>query len=217
MRLRAPILLLLVLAVTGIPAVAEFYTDWLWFREVGYEHVFLRSLTVRAIVATAAGLAAFAVLGGNLLLAMRALRPRPFMVATPQGPQTITVDPKSLKPLVLLAAAFISLMIGLFAGGQWESWLYFLHSVPFGTADPILGRDVSFYVFTLPLLQHLQGLLFFLLFVTTAVVVASYLLGGEVALDTVRGIFVSRPAMLHVGLLAAAFLLVLAFGATTNR
>ena len=213
MRLRAPLLLLLVLAVTGVPAIAEFYTDWLWFKEVGYEHVFLRSLTVRAVVATLAGLAAFALLAGNLILAMRALRPRPFMVATPQGPQTITVDPKSLKPLVLLAAAFVSLMIGLFAGGQWESWLYFLHGVPFGTADPILGRDVSFYVFTLPLLQHLQGLLFFLLFVTTAVVVASYLLGGEVALDTVRGIFVSRPAMLHVGLLAAAFLLVLAFGA----
>lgn len=213
MRLRAPILLLLVLAVTGVPALAEFYTDWLWFKEVGYEHVFLRSLTVRAIVATLAGLAAFAVLAGNLLLAMRALRPRPFMVATPQGPQTITVDPQSLKPLILLAAAFICLMIGLFAGGQWETWLYFLHGVPFGTADPILGRDVSFYVFTLPLFQHLQGLLFFVLFLTTAVVVASYLLGGEVAFDPARGVFVSRSAMLHVGLLAAVFLLVLAFGA----
>ena len=213
MRLRAPILLLLVLAVTGIPAVAEFYTDWLWFREVGYEHVFLRSLTVRAIVATAAGLAAFAVLGGNLLLAMRALRPRPFMVATPQGPQTITVDPKSLKPLILLAAAFISLMIGLFAGGQWETWLYFLHGVPFGKADPILGRDIGFYIFTLPLLEHVQGLLFFVFFLTTVVAVAAYLLGGEIALDPVRGVYVSKPAILHIGLLAAAFLLILAFGA----
>ena len=213
MRLRAPILLLLVLAVTGVPAFAEFYTDWLWFQEVGYEHVFLRSLTVRAIVATLAGLAAFALLAGNLLVAMRALRPRPFLVATPQGPQTITVDPKSLKPLVLLAAAFLSLMIGLFAGGQWESWLYFLHGVSFGKADPILGRDISFYIFTLPLLQHLQGLLFFLFFLTTVAVIAAYLLGGEMALDAVRGVFVSRSAMRHVGLLAAGFLLILAFGA----
>jgi hypothetical protein len=213
MRLRAPILLLLVLAVTAVPAFAEFYTDWLWFQEVGYEHVFLRSLTVRAIVATLAGLAAFALLSGNLLVAMRALRPRPFMVATPQGPQTITVDPKSLKPLVLLAAAFLSLMIGLFAGGQWESWLYFLHGVSFGKADPILGRDISFYIFTLPLLQHLQGLLFFLFFLTTVTVIAAYLLGGEMALDAVRGVFVSRSATRHVGLLAAGFLLILAFGA----
>lgn len=213
MRLRAPILLLLVLAITGIPALAEFYTDWLWFNEVGYEQVFLRSLTVRAVVAVLAGLVAFAVLAGNLLVAMRSLRPRPFMVATPQGPQAITVDPKSLKPLVLLAAAFIALMIGLFAGGQWEAWLYFIHGIPFGTADPILGRDIGFYVFKLPLLEHLQGLLFFLLFLTTVVVVAAYLFGGEVALDPVRGVVVSPGALRHVALLAAAFLLILAFGA----
>ena len=213
MRLRAPLLLLLVLAITGVPATAEFYTDWLWFKEVGYEHVFLRALSVRALVATVGGLAAFALLAGNLVLAMRALRPRPFMVATPQGPQTITVDPASLKPLVLLAAAFVSLMIGLFAGGSWESWLYFLHGGSFGKVDPILGRDIGFYVFKLPLLEHLQGLLFFAVFLTTAVVVAAYLLGGEVALDPVRGVYISRPAMRHIGILAAAFLLILAFGA----
>src|SRR5688500_1709884 len=140
MRLRVPALLLVILLVIGIPAAAEFYTDWLWFQEVGYEQVFLRSLTVQAILTAAVGLLAFALLGGNLLLAMRALRPRPFLVATPQGPQTITVDPASLRPLVLLGAAGISLMIGLFAGGQWETWLYYIYRTPFGKADPILGR-----------------------------------------------------------------------------
>ena len=83
----------------------------------------------------------------------------------------------------------------------------------FGKVDPILGRDIGFYIFKLPLLEHLQGLLFFVLFLTTALVFASYLLGGEVALDPVRGLYVSTPAMRHVGLLVAAFLLVLAFGA----
>ena len=213
MRLRAPILLLLVLAVTGVPAIAEFYTDWLWFQEVGYQHVFLRSLTVRATVAVLAGLAVFGILAGNLLLAMRALRPRPFMVATPQGPQTITMDPRSLRPLVLLGGAVLSLMIGLFAGGQWESWLYFIHGGSFGKADPVLGRDIGFYIFKLPLFEHLQGLLFFVLFLTTALVIAAYLLGGEVALDPIRGVYVSQAAMRHVGFLAAALLLVMAFGA----
>src|ERR671911_47794 len=101
MRLRAPVLLFLVLLVTGIPATAVFYTDWLWFKEVGYEQVFLRSLTVRTAVTSVAGLMAFALLAGNVVMAMRSLRPRPFMVVTPQGPQTITVDPVSLRPLVM--------------------------------------------------------------------------------------------------------------------
>jgi uncharacterized membrane protein (UPF0182 family) len=213
MRLRAPVLLLLVFLITGIPAAAEFYTDWLWFQEVGYEQVFLRSLTVRSLVTVAAGLVAFAVLGGNLVLAMRHLRPRPFMVATPQGPQTITVDPATIRPLVLLAAAAVALMIGLFAGARWEAWLYYVYATPFNKVDPILGRDIGFYVFTMPLLEHLHGLLFFLCFLMIATAVAAYVLGGEVALHPVRGLTVSRFAMRHVAGLVAALLLLLAFGA----
>ena len=32
------------------------------------------------------------------------------------------------------------------------------NAVPFGQADPLLGRDVGFYVFTLPFLQFVRGL-----------------------------------------------------------
>ena len=212
MRLRAPLLLVLVLLVTGIPAAADFYTDWLWFNEVGYEQVFLRSLTVRGIVTAAVGLLAFALLAGNVVVAMRALRPRPFMVVTPQGPQTITVDPATLRPLVLLAAAGVSLMMGLYAGGQWETWLYYIHATPFGKADPILGRDIGFYVFSMPLLEHLQGMLLFVFFLMIASAIAAYVLGSEISLHPVRGLTSSPAAIRHVALLSAGLLLVLAFG-----
>nr|MBA2303671.1 UPF0182 family protein [Acidobacteriota bacterium] len=213
MRLRAPVLLFIVLVLTGIPATAELYTDWLWFREVGYEQVFLRSLTVRTTITAAVGVVGFLLLAGNLVVAMRALRPRPFMVATPQGPQTITVDPATLRPLLVLAAAGIALMMGLFAGGRWETWLYYLHRTPFGKVDPILGRDIGFYVFTMPLLEHVQGLLLFVFFLMIATAVAAYVLGGEVSLHPVRGLSVSSGATRHVSLVAAAFLVVLSFGA----
>jgi uncharacterized membrane protein (UPF0182 family) len=210
---RAPIFLALILLVTGVPAFAEFYTDWLWFQEVGYEGVFLRSITARSLVTAGVFLAAFALLAGNLLVAMKALRPRPFMIATPQGPQTIMIDPTTLRPLALLAAAGIALMIGLFSGAQWQAWLYFIHGVPFGKVDPILGRDIGFYVFSMPLLEHVQGLLTFTVFLMLAVAVAAYVLGGGVALDPVRGVSIDRRGMRHISLLVALFLLVLAFGA----
>ena len=213
MRLRAPLILALVLLLFAVPTTAEFYTDWLWFKEVGYEQVFLRSLTAQSLVTTGVGLVAFLLLAGNLILAMKALRPRPFMIATPQGPQTITIDPANLRPLALLAAAALALFIGLFAGGQWETWLYYLHATPFGRVDPVLGRDIGFYVFALPLLDHLQGLLFFVTFVMLAVAVAAYLLGGEVSFEPVKGLWISRAAMRHIGVLGAAFLVVLGFGA----
>ncbi len=48
---------LLVLLITGIPATAEFYTDWLWFQEVGFEKVFVRSLAAQSLVGTINGCA----------------------------------------------------------------------------------------------------------------------------------------------------------------
>src|SRR5829696_4312948 len=142
MRLRRiPVLLALVFLATTIPAFAEFYTDWLWFNEVGYQRVYLRSLTAHG---------------------------------------TVTA----------VVAAVVSVLVGLFAGGQWETWLYFLNGTSFGTADPILGRDVSFYVFTLPLLELVQGLLYFTCLLMIGVALAAYLFGGEIGLEPAGRVYV---------------------------
>ena len=111
---RIPMLLVLVVLVTGIPAAVEFYTDWLWFKEVGYEQVFVRSLTAQTLATVISGLVVFGLLAGNLLLALRSLRPRPFMVATPQGPQTIMMDPSSIRPLAIGVVGVVALLTALY-------------------------------------------------------------------------------------------------------
>jgi hypothetical protein len=210
---RLPVLLALVVLVTGVPALATFYTDWLWFKELGYEQVFLRSLSAQTLVTGISGFVGFALLAGNLMLALRSLRARPFLIATPQGPRTVMMDPANIRPLALGALGVVSLLTAIYTGGRWETWLYFLNATPFGKTDPILGRDIGFYVFTLPLLEMIQGLLSFVIFLMAAVAVAAYVFGEEVGLDATRGVFVSRRATRHLGLLAALMLLVLAFGA----
>ena len=47
---RLPFLLAIVLLTTGVPALAELYTDWLWFGHVGYAQVFVKSLAARALL-----------------------------------------------------------------------------------------------------------------------------------------------------------------------
>jgi uncharacterized membrane protein (UPF0182 family) len=214
MKLRTfPLLIVLVLLGTIVPAGAKFYTDWLWFDELGYESVFLRSLGAQATVGIVSGAVAFALLAGNLLIALRTLRPRPFRVSTPNGPQTVMVDPSGIRPIALGAVALVSLLFGNFAGDRWETWLYFLNGTPFGKTDPILGRDIGFYVFTLPLLEMIQGMLFFILILMVIVAAAAYAFGEELGLGVTRHIFVSKPAGRHLGMLAALCLLTLAFGA----
>ena len=213
-RLSGVPLILIVLAVLfGLPRLAAFYTDWLWFVEVGHEQVLLRSLTAQAATGVLTGLAAFVILWVNLRLALRSLRPRRFTIATAQGPQIISFNPSKLRPLVSLAVLVVAVLIGLFGSSQWDTWLFYLHRTPFGTPDPILGRDIGFYIFTLPLLEVLQGLLLGVLLLTMAGVVAAHVAGSNLSFDTERGLFVSSSARRHIALLAAAILVVLAFGA----
>ncbi len=212
-RSRIPFVLVLIVIATGLPAIAVFYTDWLWFREVGYEQVFIRSLTARSTVTTVAAAVVFAILAINLFVTFRSLYPRQFVIATAVGPHSITVDPNRVRPLALMGAGLVALVTGLFAGSQWEQWLYFIYATPFGKADPILGRDVGFYVFTLPALEMVHGMLFTTLVLATVATVGVYVLGGEAGLDPMRGLHASKTAVRHVAILASLLLLVLAFGA----
>jgi uncharacterized protein len=208
-----PLLVLIFAVLIGVPRMAGFYTDWLWFEEVGFRQVLVRSITAQAVTGLLTGLAAFGILWINLRIALKALRPREFMIATAQGPQVITIDPGKVRPLVSAAALLVALMVGVFGSSQWDTWLFFLHGTPFGRPDPILGYDIGFYVFTLPLLEMLHGLAMTLVLLTLVAVVAAYVAGGSVALDPVRGLFVAGAARRHIAALAAVLLLVLAFGA----
>jgi uncharacterized protein len=208
-----PLLAALILLGTIVPAAAKFYTDWLWFKELNYESVFLRSLSAQATVGIISGAVAFVLLASNVVLALRALRPRPFRVSTPNGPQIVMMDPSGIRPIALGLVALVALLIANYAGDRWETWLYFLNGTPFGKTDPILGRDIGFYVFTLPLLEMLLGMAYFVLFLMAIVAAAAYAFGEQIGFGVTRQVFVSQTAGRHLGLIAAAGLLALAFGA----
>ncbi len=212
---RSPFALILaVLAlVLVLPRFATFYTDWLWFVEVGHEQVLLRTLSAEAISGVLTALAAFAVIWLNLRLALRGLRPREFVIATAQGQQVISLNPSAIRPFVSLAVLVVAALLGLFGSSQWDTWLFFLYRTPFGVHDPILGHDIGFYVFTLPLLEMLHGLLLGVLLLTLAAVAVAHVAGRTLAFDAVHGPFIASTARRHLALLASAILLVLAFGA----
>jgi uncharacterized membrane protein (UPF0182 family) len=56
-----------------IPSSVTYYTDWLWFRELGYEHVFVRTLNAQLMVFVAAFAIAFLFLFFNLRIARRGI------------------------------------------------------------------------------------------------------------------------------------------------
>ena len=213
---RIPRGLLLVLAIAlfaGIPSFAEFYTDWLWFREVGYEDVFLKSLSARATTGSLVGALVFTVLWLNLRLSLRLLRRREFAISTPEGPRVITVDTTRLRSLIYTVALAASVLIGLYSAASWSTWLYALNATPFGRVDPVLGRDIAFYIFRLPALELVHGIALTTILLAILGVAGSHVASGNLTLDPVRGVIASGLARRHLSMLTAGLLLVLAFGA----
>ena len=158
MRLRGlPGLLLLgIVLLFVVPSAVEFYTDWLWFREIGYEAVFLRKLNAQALVFAVAFTLVFAFLYLNLRLARRRLNRPHIVLGTGADGRAITVEGRQVSGLATPVAAVVALTVALSAASHWLTWLSFVNHVPFGDADALFGRDASFYVFRLPVYQMIR-------------------------------------------------------------
>ena len=73
----------------------------------------------------------------------------------------------------------ISLTFGFVLSAHWDMVLQYFHPTGFNGTDPLFGRDISFYVFTLPIWQLLEFWLIGLFLYGIAAVVLIYLLSGN--------------------------------------
>jgi uncharacterized membrane protein (UPF0182 family) len=170
----------LLVLVTSLRGISRFYTDFLWFDELGFTSVWRGMLVSKLVLTIGFTVFFFVLLLGNLVIADR-LAPtfRPVgsedeVVARYQE----IVGPYTSKVRVGVALLF-ALIAGTGAGAQWRSFLLFRNAVTFKTPDPQFHRDISFYVFKLPFASYVVGWLFVasvLVLVLSAV--AHYLNGG---------------------------------------
>ncbi len=143
----------------------DVYTDWLWFRSVGFETVFTTVLATKLVAASLVGIVATVVVHTNLALALRQSSDNPFRSRVVKIDRARVPVP-DVGGLVAYIALPVASVVGLVAASvAWESWEVFqlyLHQVPFGVVEPAFGRDVGFYVFTLPMLEWVEWLVFVL-------------------------------------------------------
>ena len=182
-RRRSPLavtLAVLVGVVVLVMILAQVWTEVLWDQQVGFFQVLRTEWVTRAILFVLG----FLLMAGATGLALRlAYRSRP--VYPPSSPEQATLDHyrEQIEPLRRLAMAVGPLILGVFAGAaassQWTDVLLFLNRVPFGRTDPQFGIDLSFFVFTLPVLRFIAS---FLVATTVLSIIGSlathYLYGG---------------------------------------
>src|SRR5438128_272197 len=105
--------------------------------------------------------------------------------------QPAMVRREHLRRLTGIACLVVSFMMGLVAGTEWLPWLQFWHAVPFGVSDPILGHDIGFYVFRLPMLEMADQFAMTLLIFSFIGSSAAYVLAGALNFTRRGGVSVA--------------------------
>ena len=176
----------LVIALLSLRGLARFYTDYLWFKEVGFGDTWRRLLSAKAIPALIFSTIFFVVLLVNLIVADR-IAPRYRSAAGPEDEiierYRTYIAPYSGR-LRVLVALFFALIMGGGVSAEWRSWILFRNSVEFGQKDPQFGKDIGFYVFRLPFLEFAVGWTFAALLVVLIVTAVFHYLNGGIRVQS---------------------------------
>ena len=191
------------LVVIAFFVFSGFYSDVLWFDQLG----FLEVLTTRWAAFAAMFAIGFVAMALIVWLSIAlAFRARP--VYAKLNSQLDRYQ-QVIEPLRRVAMIGIPLVLGLFMGvstaTRWETVLQFLNRTPFGTLDPQFNLDVSFYVYELPLYR---GILAYasavVLIAGLAALATAYIYGGiQISGREVR---VTRRARIQIAVTAAIYI-----------
>ena len=179
-KVLASIAIIIGLAFFLIPIVISNYTDWLWFRDLEYQGVFLKAIITRVVL-----FLIFGVLGALItwLAAFAAYRSGPselesFSTSSPLAELRPSIK-KNTRPMLFGLPLLVGLVSGMIAQGNWRTALMFVNGSSFGETDPQFGKDLGFYAFNLPMLTMILStvsLLLILAFVINGI--WHYLLGS---------------------------------------
>jgi len=172
------ILLAIVAAIAlGGGTALSYYVEVLWFDSLGYVSVFWKTLNVQAAVFTGFAASTFIVLYGFYLAVKPArlgeLTSVPILING--QPIKLPVEPV-LRLIALAAALVIAAITGAGMMAEWPTLALYWYGRT-GTApaaaeallDPIFGRPLTFYLFTLPAWQLVTGWLLTLAVIVCAV------------------------------------------------
>ncbi|MDD2732297.1 MAG: UPF0182 family protein [Desulfuromonadaceae bacterium] len=213
---KSKFILVLVLVTVVLPFVSSlinYYTDWLFFVETGFASVFTTTLYAKTGVGLLFGLFLYAVIMANLSYANRAKFPYSGISIVGGGNFRVNRDDaiRFVKPLALLVTVILSFLAASWGALRWEEVLLFMNRVDVGTVDPVIGKDIGFYLFSMPFWEALRGFAGFALLAAAAVSAVVYYIRGGIIL-TERGASVDEKVRRHLAVLVGLFACAIAAG-----
>ncbi|HWA93058.1 MAG TPA: UPF0182 family protein [Terracidiphilus sp.] len=202
---------ILFVALLGSQTALTYWVDLLWFRSLGYGQTLLRMLGIQWGVFAAFAAATFAILYAGLRLLLRIHRyelPQDHTVAF--GRQEFQLSVRSvLRILSLIGSVLIALVSGAAMMAQWPKLVLYWYApkAAGGPVDPVFGKPLHFFLFTLPAWNAIANWLFGLAVLLCLAAGALAMLAGGSRAMTMRS---AQTMLLPWRGLCAAFTFLLA-------
>jgi len=218
-RLKIWIIVAAFLLFISFSRILSIYVSALWFDSLGYASVFWYVLKIKLAL-----FAVFAVLTALLLSATFLLFQRLFGAYAFEN-RTIILNnqpfqfspAKFIRPLGWAISALFGLIYGFKLKEHWRQFALFWQQPSSNVYDPIFGKSLSFYLFSLPFYDLINSWLLGVTFIILVAALAYSLLGlpQTVLKPSVR--WSSGAAFRAVCVALALFLLVLSWSAYLSR
>src|SRR5262249_51161932 len=88
--------------------------------------------------------------------------------------------------LIVGAAVLLGTLIAAGEIGNWDLVLRFIYQVPYGQLDPLYGKDIGFYLFSLPAYVALKNWMLSMVVLSALVAGAVYFAHGDILFDKGR-------------------------------
>ncbi|ABO50322.1 protein of unknown function UPF0182 [Desulforamulus reducens MI-1] len=207
---------------------AGLYIEWLWFKTLNYQQVFLTRLTSEIGLRVLVGIIMFLLLLINLMLTRKSVlkaveSAKAFRPFQRDDDNVITINPnpqidwrEQITPgRLTLAFTLLSMALGFLysssVAGDWVTILQYFNQSSFNITDPIFNKNLGFYFFSLPFWHIVYRILASAIFLNIVLVALVYLVT-----DTARGglakIFRFPSARYHLSVLAALFFVIKSWG-----
>lgn len=176
---------------------AHLYTELLWFGNLGYDSVFWKRIATEWSLFGIFGAVTLIIYELNFRLLRRILRPQ---LASETGRRVFSW-------LAHICSGLIAVIVGSIAFGKWISFQLYLNQVGTGTTDPIFQKDISFYLFSLPIQNFISTLLLVLFIIIGAIVVTiyvSYIVGLQSNIQRLKNSCITHGSLLGVAIFAMA-------------
>ena len=136
--------------------LSGYYTDWLWYKSVSAQSVYVTVLAWRIGLFVFFAAATGFIIWLNVYLAYKY---RPMYASVTPDQLSLQRYREALDPIRKTVFIVGPILLGFLAGGsasaEWRSWVQRLNAVPFGVKDPQFGLDLSFFIFNYPLYRNL--------------------------------------------------------------